>query len=222
MLLNFWGRAEVSDRPGSSRVRKFTHVGRNWDLRLGLEPSFESQHPGISLIVCLPAPLRIRTVDPTQGSRRGWGVSDVTPLTLELVGLSEKGSELFFLFEESRERERERDSSGVAKMEFYTYQGGRRSHARPYFCRHLGHGQVVRWNSWSVVWGEDMVHYAVLMARRGGVEWHNVWTPPPWMLTSSSTWLPSMNGCDSTSDADVAVDLARARRSWDGPLFTLS
>ncbi|RZR77415.1 hypothetical protein BHM03_00002481 [Ensete ventricosum] len=47
-------------------------------------------------------------------------------------------------------------------------------------------------------------------------------TPPPRILTSPSTWSPSWNGHDSTSDADVAVDLARARVSWVGPLFTLS
>ncbi|RRT44262.1 hypothetical protein B296_00044343 [Ensete ventricosum] len=37
-----------------------------------------------------------------------------------------------------------------------------------------------------VVWGEDMVHHATLMARGGGVGWRSVWTPPPRMLILSS------------------------------------
>ncbi|RWW42556.1 hypothetical protein BHE74_00051893 [Ensete ventricosum] len=41
-----------------------------------------------------------------------------------------------------------------------------------------------------VVWGEDMVRHAALMARGGGVGWRSVRTPPPRMLTSLSTWPP--------------------------------
>ncbi|RWW45718.1 hypothetical protein BHE74_00048419 [Ensete ventricosum] len=74
----------------------------------------------------------------------------------------------------------------------------------------------------AVVWGEDMMHHATLMAHGGGVGWRSVQTPPPQMLTSPSTWSPSENGRDSTSDVDVVVDLAWARMSWVDPLFTLS
>ncbi|RRT70145.1 hypothetical protein B296_00023226 [Ensete ventricosum] len=38
--------------------------------------------------------------------------------------------------------------------------------------------------------GEDMMRHATLMAHGRGVRWRSVWTPPPRMMTSSSTWLP--------------------------------
>ncbi|RZR98854.1 hypothetical protein BHM03_00028300 [Ensete ventricosum] len=37
----------------------------------------------------------------------------------------------------------------------------------------------------AVVWGEDMVRHAALMARGGGVGWRSIRTPPPRMLTRS-------------------------------------
>ncbi|RZS17396.1 hypothetical protein BHM03_00049533, partial [Ensete ventricosum] len=34
----------------------------------------------------------------------------------------------------------------------------------------------------AVIWGEDMMHHAALMARGRGVRWRSVWTPPPRMM----------------------------------------
>ncbi|RRT36775.1 hypothetical protein B296_00046529 [Ensete ventricosum] len=62
----------------------------------------------------------------------------------------------------------------------------------------------------AVVWGEDMMHHATLMAHGGGVGWRSVQTPPPQMLTSPSTWSPSENGRDSTSDVDDRIPVPRS------------
>ncbi|RWV92940.1 hypothetical protein GW17_00044640, partial [Ensete ventricosum] len=44
----------------------------------------------------------------------------------------------------------------------------------------------------AVVWGEDMMCHATLMACGGGVGWHSVWTPRPRMLTCQD--LPTAAG----------------------------
>ncbi|RWW52790.1 hypothetical protein BHE74_00040773 [Ensete ventricosum] len=164
MLLNFRGRAEVSTRPGSSRVRKVARVGRNWIFDPGCNRPSEvsalaSVRSSTRLLRSASAPWILH-----KGLIGGGGVSDVTPPTPELVGFSEKGGELsFFSFEDS-----ERAPFGVTERGFYTYRRGGRPYVWPYLCRHLEHGRVVRGLVGAVVWGEDMVRQVALMVRGGG------------------------------------------------------
>ncbi|RRT54493.1 hypothetical protein B296_00047162 [Ensete ventricosum] len=154
----------MSAWPGSSRVRKLTRAGRNWDLRLGLGSSLGSQRLGVSSIVCSLALLRVRTVDPARRSRRGWGVSDVTPPTPELVGFSEKGGELSFYFWRV---EPESPSLVLPKGNFILTEG---EVAHTFgLTSVVTSGMAKSYDGPIVVWGEDMMRHATFMTCGGGV-----------------------------------------------------
>ncbi|RRT65839.1 hypothetical protein B296_00028228, partial [Ensete ventricosum] len=101
---------------------------------------------------------------------------------LELVGFVEKGGELSPL---SRRlvRERERESVPFWSEEDFILTG--EEVARTFSLTPTvtsGMGESYDEPIGAVVWGEDMVHHAVLMARGGGVRWRSVQTPPPQMV----------------------------------------
>ncbi|RWW87046.1 hypothetical protein BHE74_00004141 [Ensete ventricosum] len=172
-------------RPSSSRVRKLARVGRNWDLRLGLGPSLRSQRPGISSVICSPALLRVRTVDPAQRSRRGLGGCPTRPLRRpsQLVSRKREASCLSFW-------RVEREPPLVLSKGDFILTGG--EVARTFGLTStvtLGMAESYGEPVGAMVWGEDMVRYAAFLARGGGVGMAQ--RPNP-----------------STSTADVDADLA--------------
>ncbi|RZS11314.1 hypothetical protein BHM03_00042633 [Ensete ventricosum] len=104
LLSNFQGRAEMSTRFGSDRVRKLIHVigieifDSGWDHPSKVN-AMVSARSSARLFRVASAPWIIR-----KGLTRGGGVFDVTPPTPELVGFSEKGGQLSFFLLRIRRR----------------------------------------------------------------------------------------------------------------------
>ncbi|RRT78450.1 hypothetical protein B296_00003890 [Ensete ventricosum] len=175
LLLNFWGRAEVSVRPGSSQ-----YASSSTSVGIGISDSGWDRPSEVSALASAQSSTRLLR-------------STFTPWILHkgLIG----------------EREKE-PPSGVTKRGFILT-------GEEVVCM-LSLTSVVTSGiaeSYSgtvgvVVWGEDMVRHAALMASEGRVRWCNVQTRPPWMLT--------VRGAPSNNNGWKARFLFVSRhRGWD-------